>query len=120
MFKIETLVANAIVAGKIKRTETHFIADAEGQPVTGKSHATLELAQAELDGLGNFQEGMAFAVAMFPELSDKAQKGKANVVAEYLAFVAGGRVAKVVEETKEEVATTEAPVAEEAEDEVEF
>lgn len=118
MFKIETLVANAIVAGKIKRTETFFVADEAGQPVTGKSHASAEAAQAELDGLGHFQEGMAFAVAMFPELSEKAQKGKANVVAEYLAFVEGGRVAKVFE-TKEEVAV-EPEAEEEAEDEVEF
>lgn len=112
MFKIETLVSNTIVAGKIKRKESFFISDEEGQPVTSKTHETHEAAQLELDNLGNYQEAMEFAIAMYPEQSTQAHKTKAAIVAEYLAYVAGGRVGKVVVTSEDDVTSLTKPIVE--------
>lgn len=120
MFKIETLVSTVIKAGAIERVETFFIADETGAPVTGKTHKAREAAEGELAGMKHLEEGMSFAKAVFPELGDKALKGKANVVAEYLAWVEGGRLVKAEAAVAEEVAVETEVVAEEEGEEVEF
>lgn len=121
MFTIQSLVSRALKSGSLVKTEVFYVADEAEQPVTGKSHSTLELAQSELDGMAYLVEGMAYAKAQFPELADKALKGKANVIAAFLEWDANGRpvveakaAAEVVEEAPEKVEVTT------AEDETEF
>lgn len=103
MFTIET-ISNRVVKGTKLVTETSFIiVDASGELVSGtKDYATREEAQAKIDGLGNLAEGLAFAQAQFPGMADKAQLGKANVVAAYLDWIAAGKPVKTVEESQEE------------------
>uniref|UniRef100_A0AAU6NU63 Uncharacterized protein n=1 Tax=Klebsiella phage vB_KpnP_PYH-2 TaxID=3116870 RepID=A0AAU6NU63_9CAUD len=103
MFTIET-ISNRVVKGTKLVTETSFIiVDASGELVSGtKDYATREEAQAKIDGLGNLAEGLAFAQAQFPGMADKAQLGKANVVAAYLDWIAAGKPVKTVEESQAE------------------
>lgn len=105
MFTIET-ISNRVVKGTKLVTETSFIiVDASGELVSGtKDYATREEAQAKIDGLGNLAEGLAFAQAQFSGMADKAQLGKANVVAAYLDWIAAGKPVKTVEEAQEESA----------------
>lgn len=119
MFNVITLVNRKITAGKLVTVEQFYIGDAEEAPVSGKMHNTVEEAQAELAGLGYFAEGLEFAKAQFPDISEKAQKGKANVIADFLKWVAEGKPVvepKSTEVTEEEVAE----VAEELSEEVDF
>lgn len=65
--------------------------------VDGKTYTSREAAEEALASLANLQEGLAFANAQYPDLSDKAKRGKANVIAEYLDWVAAGKPVKVDE-----------------------
>lgn len=113
MFTIETL-SNKVVKGASLVTVTSFIiVDAAGNLVSGtKAYDSSEEAQAKIDSMGNLIEGLAFAKAAFPTLSDKAQVGKANNIAAYLDWVAAGRPEAVAEEApvEAEEAEVEAPV----------
>lgn len=120
MFKIESLVNTVIKAGKRVKVETFIVVDEAGEFVSGtKEVATEAEAQAQIDGLGNYAEGLAFAKACFPDQADKAHIGKANIVAEFLTWVAEGKPVKAPkpaeEATSEEAAAPaepEAPVSE--------
>ena len=121
MFTIETL-SNKVVKGASLVTVTSFIiTDAAGNLVSGtKAYDSEAEAQAKIDSMGNLIEGLAFAKAAFPTLSDKAQVGKANNIAAYLDWVAAGRPEAVAEEAQVEAEgeapeAPEAPVAEEEE-----
>lgn len=94
MLTIKSESTTRIVAGKIVKEEFYYVADAAGNLVGRKAHGTEEEAQAELAGLGGFAEGLAFAQAQFPNLGEKAHVGKANVIAEFLAWQAAGKPVK--------------------------
>lgn len=99
MFTIETISNRVVKAGKLVTETSFIIVDASGALVAGtKDYATREEAQAKIDGLGNLAEGLSFAQAQFPGMADKAQLGKANVVAAYLDWIAAGKPVKTVEE----------------------
>lgn len=83
-----------IVAGKLVKDEIHYVADAAGNLVGRKAHSTKEEAEQELAGLGGFAEGLEFAKAQYPALGEKAHVGKANVIAEFLAWQAAGKPVK--------------------------
>lgn len=105
MFTIETISNRVVKAGKLVTETSFIIVDASGALVAGtKDYATQEEAQAKIDGLGNLAEGLTFAQAQFPGMADKAQLGKANVVAAYLDWIAAGKPVKTVEESQEESA----------------
>ena len=109
MFKIETIVNRVVKGAALVSVESFIIVDEADQLVAGtKAYDTREEAQAKIDSMGNFAAGLEFARACFPEQADKAQIGKANIVAEYLDWVAAG---KPVKEAKAEEA--EAPAVEE-------
>lgn len=113
MFTIENLSNRVVKAGKLEVVESFIIVDETGALVAGtKAYDTREEAQAKIDSMGNFAAGLEFARAMYGDQADKAQIGKANIVAEFLDWVAAG---KPVKEAKAEVAVGEAaPVVEEA------
>lgn len=122
MFKIETIVNRVVKGAALVSVESFIIVDEADQLVTGtKAYDTREEAQAKIDSMGNFAAGLEFARACFPEQADKAQIGKANIVAEYLDWIAAGKPVKEVKATEEaeatavEVAAPEAPVSEEEE-----
>ena len=124
MFKIETIVNRVVKGAALVSVESFIIVDDAGQLVAGtKAYDTREEAQAKIDSMGNFAAGLEFARACFPEQADKAQIGKANIVAEYLDWIAAGKPvkeAKAAEEAEapavEEVAApVDAPVSEEEE-----
>lgn len=120
-FKIETLSNRVVKAGKMSTVESFIIVDEQGQFVSGtKEYATAEDAQKAIDGLAGYAEGLAFATAQFPGQAEKARIGKANVISEYLAWVAGGRPVKELEEPQaESAAEADAPVETAAASEVE-
>lgn len=109
-FSIKALSNTSIVSGKIVTAEKFAVVDSKDEPVLPKLFDTEAEAQTAIDGLGNLSEGTQFAEAQFPGMGDKAKKGKANVVAEYLDWVAAGRPVK--ELPPEEDKAEEAPVAE--------
>lgn len=115
MFKIESLNNKVVKAGKLVDVESFIILDESGAFVSGtKEYDTREEAQAVIDGMGNYAEGLAFAKAQFPDQAEKAQIGKANVIADYLTWVADGRPvkeAKPAEEAKAEEPAAAAPEA---------
>ena len=95
MFKIESLNNKVVKAGKLVNVESFIILDEAGSFVSGtKEYDTREEAQAVIDGMGNYAEGLAFAKAFFPDQAEKAQIGKANVIADYLTWIADGRPVK--------------------------
>lgn len=96
-FVIKSEVSRRIVAGVMKEEEFHYVADETGALVGKKAHGTLAEAEHELSGLKGLEEGLEFAKAQFPELGQKAQVGKANVVAEFLSWVANGKPVKDAE-----------------------
>lgn len=114
MFTIETISNRVVKAGKLEVVESFIVVDASGNLVSGtKAYDTREEAQAKIDSMGNFALGLEFAKAQFPTMSEKALIGKANVVAQYLDWVAAGKPvvsadAPVADETSAEIA--EAPV----------
>lgn len=113
MFTIETLSNRVVKAGKLEVVESFIIVDEAGALVAGtKAYDTRDEAQAKIDSMGNFAAGLEFARAMYGDQADKAQIGKANIVAEFLDWVAAG---KPVKEARAEAAVEEAaPVVEEA------
>ncbi len=122
MFKIETIVNRVVKGAALVSVESFIIVDEADQLVAGtKAYDTREEAQAKIDSMGNFAAGLEFARACFPEQADKAQIGKANIVAEYLDWIAAGKPVKEVKATEEaeapavEVSAPEAPVSEEEE-----
>lgn len=94
MLTIKTENTTRIVAGKLVQETFSYVADEAGNLVGRKAHATPEDAQAELAGLGGFAEGLEFAKAQYPELGEKAHVGKANVIAEFLAWGVAGKPVK--------------------------
>lgn len=123
MFAIETIVNRVVKGAALVSVESFIIVDEAGSLVAGtKAYDTREEAQAKIDSMGNFATGLEFARACFPEQADKAQIGKANIVAEYLDWIAAGKPVKEVKAAEEaeapaveEVAAPEAPVSEEEE-----
>lgn len=122
MFTIETIVNRVVKGADLVSVESFVIVDEAKKLVAGtKAYDTREEAQAKIDSMGNFAAGLEFARACFPEQADKAQIGKANIVAEYLDWVAAGKPVKEAkaEEAEapavEEAAAPEAPVSEEEE-----
>lgn len=116
MFTIETLSNRVLKAGKFVNVESFVVVDETGNPVVSKSFDTKEEAQAQIDGLGNLAIGVEFAKAQFPAQADKAQKGKAAIVAAYLDWIAAGKPVKTVEEAAAEPAQEE-PAADLSEEE---
>lgn len=122
MFKIETILNRVVKGAALVSIESFIIVDEADQLVAGtKAYDTREEAQAKIDSMGNFAAGLEFARACFPEQADKAQIGKANIVAEYLDWIAAGKPVKETKAAEEseapvEVAAPEdAPVSEEEE-----
>ena len=125
MFKIETIVNRVVKGAALVSVESFIIVDEADQLVAvTKAYDTREEAQAKIDSMGNFAAGLEFARACFPEQADKAQIGKANIVAEYLDWIAAGKPVKEVKSAEEaesqaveeEVAApVDAPVSEEEE-----
>ncbi|QZQ75018.1 hypothetical protein [Salmonella phage vB_SenAt-pSL2] len=117
MFTIETIVNRVVKGATLVSVESFIIVDEAGSLVAGtKAYDTREEAQAKIDSMGNFAAGLEFARACFPEQADKAQIGKANIVAEYLDWIAAGKPVKEVKAAAvEEVAAPEVPVSEEEE-----
>lgn len=123
MFKIETIVNRVVKGAALVSVESFIIVDEAGSLVAGtKAYDTREEAQAKIDSMGNFAAGLEFARACFPEQADKAQIGKANIVAEYLDWIAAGKPVKEVKAAEEaeapaveESAAPEVPVSEEEE-----
>lgn len=91
VFSILPIVSNGFVAGKLTSVTKFLVVDAQEQPVHAKFYDTEADAQAVIDGLGNFSEGLSFAQAKYPGMADKAQKAKAGVIAEYLDWLAADR-----------------------------
>lgn len=115
-FVIVSETSKRIVAGSFKEEVFFYVADdSNGQLVGRKAHATKEEAEAELAGMSGLLEGLEFARAQFPKLGDKAHVGKANVIAEYLTWVAQGKPVKTVEQADAE--SVEAPAEEVSADE---
>ena len=112
-FTILAIANKSLVAGKLVDVSKFLVVDENGEPVLPKFFDTEVEAQAQIDGLGNLSEGLAFAKAQFPEQADKAQKGKGLLVAAYLDWIANGRpVKEVLTAVDEEPATgTEAEPA---------
>lgn len=94
MFTIKTLVGQALVAGVITETSSFVIVDAAGEAAVSKVFKSEAEAQAQIDGLANYAEGLAYAKAHYPDLSAKGHVGKANEISSYLDWVAGGRLTK--------------------------
>lgn len=122
MFTIETIVNRVVKGASLVSVESFIIVDENSNLVAGtKAYDTREEAQAKIDSMGNFATGLEFARACFPDQAEKAQIGKANIVAEYLDWIAAGKPVKEVkaaeeaEATAEEVAAPETPVSEEEE-----
>lgn len=122
MFKIETIVNRVVKGAALVSVESFIIVDEADQLVGGtKAYDTREEAQAKIDSMGNFAAGLEFARACFPEQADKAQIGKANIVAEYLDWIAAGKPVKEVKAAEAEAQAVEvaapedAPVSEEEE-----
>ena len=117
MFKIETIVNRVVKGSDLVSVESFVIVDEANKLVAGTN--TREEAQAKIDSMGNFAAGLDFARACFPEQADKAQIGKANIVAEYLDWIAAGKPVKEAKteeaEAVEDVAAPEVPVSEEEE-----
>ena len=121
MFAIETIVNRVVKGADLVSVESFVIVDEANKLVAGtKAYDTREEAQAKIDSMGNFAAGLEFARACFPDQAEKAQIGKANILAEYLDWIAAGKPVKVAEAKEaeapaEEVAAPEAPVSEEEE-----
>lgn len=123
MFTIETIVNRVVKGASLVSVESFIIVDENSNLVAGtKAYDTREEAQAKMDSMGNFATGLEFARACFPDQAEKAQIGKANIVAEYLDWIAAGKPVKVAEAKEDEApaveevaAPVDAPVSEEEE-----
>lgn len=116
-FIIKSETSKRIVAGSFKEETFHYVADeATGALVGKKAHADMAEAEAELASLKGLEEGLEFANAQFPGMSDKARVGKANVIAEFQAWLQAGKPVKTAEEAAADP-QAEAPADEAAYDE---
>lgn len=98
-FIVKSEITKRIIAGNFKEEEFHYVADeATGALVGKKAHSVLADAEAELAGLKGLEEGLEFAKAQFPGLSDKALIGKANVIAHFQSWQQSGKPVKTAEE----------------------
>lgn len=114
MFTIETLSNRVVKAGKLEVVESFIVVDEAGALVAGtKAYDTRDEAQAKIDSMGNFAAGLEFARAMYGDQADKAQIGKANIVAEFLDWVAAGKPVKEVKAEEAEAPAVEETKAEE-------
>lgn len=125
MFTIETIVNRVVKGAALVSVESFIIVDEAGSLVAGtKSYDTREEAQAKIDSMGNFAAGLEFARVVYGDQADKAQVGKANIVAEYLDWVAAGKPVKEVKADEGAVAEADlvsedapdAPVVDEEEE----
>lgn len=83
-------LTNAIVkAGVLTEVIKFIVTNEAGELVGRKAHDTQEEAEAERETLKGYAEGLEFAKAH--GLEGKNAVGKANVIADYLAWVAAGR-----------------------------
>lgn len=105
MFTIETLSNRILKAGKFETVEQFVVVDENGQPVVSRTFSDKEEAQKAIDGLGNLAIGVEFARAQFPDQADKAQKGKAALIAAYLDWEAAGRPVQEAKPEQAEEAT---------------
>lgn len=94
MLTVKSQDTTNIKAGALVTETFFFVADEEGKLVGRKAHSSEAEAQAELATLAGYAEGLEFARAQFPELGDKAHVGKANVIAEFLAWKEAGKPVK--------------------------
>lgn len=100
-FVIISETTRKISGGKIVEEAFHYVADETSGALVGrKAHAVMADAEAELAGLAGLSEGMEFANAQFPNMTDKARVGKANVISEYLSWVAAGKPVKTADEAE--------------------
>lgn len=116
MFTIETIVNRVVKGASLVSVESFIIVDEAGSLVAGtKAYDTREEAQAKIDSMGNFAAGLEFARAVYGAQAEKAQIGKANIVAEYLDWIAAGKPVKEVKAAEEaEAQAVEETQAEEA------
>lgn len=75
--------------------------------VDGKVYKTEEEALAAIAALENVGKGYKFVEATTPELSDRARRTKANLIGEYLDWLADGSPELTEEEVAERVAKEE-------------
>lgn len=117
---VASLSGKSIQGKALVMTQTFYVADADADmaPVTGKIHPVEADAEAELASMKGLAEGLAFAEAQYPELAERGRKGKANVIAEYLAWDAAGRPVKEVAEEPADPPLVDA--ADEEEEPVDF
>jgi len=66
--------------------------------VDGKAYKTKEAADAALASLENVQEGLEFTEALYAGLAPRAKRTKANLIGEYLDWVADGKPVVVEDE----------------------
>jgi hypothetical protein len=66
--------------------------------VDGKAYKNKEAADAALASLENVQEGLEFTEALYAGLATRAKRTKANLIGEYLDWVADGKPVVVEEE----------------------
>lgn len=107
---VQSIESTTIKGSAFVKEVLYFVADESGALVGRKGHSTEAEAQAELAGLAGYARGLEFARAQFPKLGDKAHVGKANVIAEFLAWEDAGKPVKTLEEA---AAEPEAPADEE-------
>lgn len=100
-FKITPITA--LVAGAL--TTQYVVTAEDGSLIGKKAHKSEADAQAEVASLAGYGEGLAYAAAN--GITGKNAVGKANLIAEYLAWVELGRPVKAAEP-----AAPEAPAAE--------
>lgn len=99
MSEVTVIVASVstttVVNGQLGQVEKYFATNEDVHaPIDGKLYDTAEEAQAVADASQGLAEGMAYATAQYPDLSDKARRGKANVIADYRAWIGNGRAVK--------------------------
>ncbi|UOW66380.1 hypothetical protein vBAspATola_37 [Aeromonas phage vB_AspA_Tola] len=110
-FVIAAETTKVFKSGSFVEETVFFVKDDQsGAIVSKKVYGTQEEAQEELSGLQGLEVGMLFAQSAFPDLGQKGQVGKANVVAEYLAWEAASRPVKEAKPVADgEEAPAEAP-----------
>lgn len=113
MLTIKSEESSRIVAGALVKEAFFYVADEAGNLVGRKSHSSEAEAEAEKATLAGYAEGLEFARAQFPELGDKAHVGKANVIAEFLAWVQADKPVKEVKaaEVADPEVATDSPEA---------
>jgi hypothetical protein len=100
--RVKIITVKDIVDGKIDDVDRYIVTDDTDQPLDGKWYKDKEAADAVLESIGKLEEGLEYAKAQFPQLSEKAQRSKANTVASYLQWVTSGKPVKQVNTPKEE------------------